>query len=55
MYVKEVLLLMTESAIDEDGSHYHQPYWDYFKANNSNLGHCGLFHQYDLKVGKGHD
>ena len=33
MYVKEVLLFMTGSAIDEDGSHHQQPYWDHFKAN----------------------
>ena len=26
MYVKEVLLLMTGIAIDEDGSHHQQPY-----------------------------
>ena len=55
MYVKEVLLLMTGSAIDEDGSHHQLPYWDYFKANNFTLGHCGLFHQYILKVGEGHN
>ena len=43
MYVKEVLLLMTRSAIDEDGSHYQQPYWDYFKANNFTLGALWAF------------
>ena len=26
------------SAIDEDGRHNQQPYWDYFKANNFTLG-----------------
>ena len=43
MYVKEVLLLMTGSAIDEDGSHHQQPYWDYFKANNFTLGALWAF------------
>ena len=38
MYVKEVLLHMTGSAMDEDGSHHQLPYWDYFKANNFTLG-----------------
>ena len=33
MYVKEVLLLMTGSAIDEDGSHHQQPYWDYLNQD----------------------
>ena len=43
MYVKEVLLLMTGSAIDEDGSHRQSPYWDYFKANNFTLGALWAF------------
>ena len=38
LYVKEVLLLMTGSAICEDGSHYQLLYWDCFKANNLTLG-----------------
>ena len=43
MYVKEMLLHMTGSAIDEDGSHHQQPYWDYFKANNFTLGALRAF------------
>ena len=37
MYVKEVLLLMTRSAIDKDGSHHQRPSWDYFKADKFTL------------------
>ena len=55
MYVKEVHLLMTGSAIDEDGSHHPQPYWDYLKVITPLLGHCGLFHQYISKEGEGHN
>ena len=54
-YVKEVLLLMTGSAIDEDGSHHQQPYWDYFKANNFTLWALRVFHQYISKAGEGHN
>ena len=38
MYVKEVLLHMTGSAIYEDGSHHRLPYWDYFNAYNLYFG-----------------
>ena len=43
MYLKEVLLLMTGSAMDEDGSHHQSPYWDYFKTNNFTLGALWAF------------
>ena len=43
MYVKEKFMLMTGSAIDEDGSHHQQPYWDYFKANSFTLGALWTF------------
>ena len=43
MYVKEVLLLMTGSAIDEDGSHHQQPYWENFKSNNFTFGALSAF------------
>ena len=43
MYLKEVLLLMTGSAMDEDGSHRQSPYWDYFKTNNFTLGALWAF------------
>ena len=35
---RKLLLHMTGSAIDEDGSHQELPYWDFFKANNFTLG-----------------
>ena len=38
IYVKEVFLLMTGSAMDEDGSHHQLPYWDYFNAYNLYFG-----------------
>ena len=41
--MKEVLLLMTGSAIDEDGSHHQLPYSDYFKANNFTSGALWAF------------
>ena len=61
MYVKEVLLLMTGSAIDEDGS---KEYSLMAATSNSCFGlllrlitllwrHCG-FHQYISEVGEGH-
>ena len=43
IYVKEVFLLMTGSAMDEDGSHHQPPYWDYFKAYNFTLGALWAF------------
>ena len=55
MYVKEVLLLMTGSAIDEDGSHNQQPYLDYFKDSTFTLGTLWAFHKYISKVWEGHN
>ena len=38
IYVKEVFLQLTGSALDEDGSHHQLPYRDHFKANKFTLG-----------------
>ena len=38
IYVKEVFLQLTGSALDENGSHHQLPYQDHFKANNFTLG-----------------
>ena len=46
MWLKEMLLHITGSAMNKGGSHHQLTYWDFARLIALLRGHCKLFYQY---------